>query len=307
MQLQRLASYFTLVSTKRDPDSKTPFSDVLYNNKEFTKALYDALTEDGIFILQTGMAADGKELPASYQETSYERILERNLEAEGFVRMYDYADAHGGFLDVWTFMIAFKSFTSERRWFANQAQVDMELHRRSMPTKSGDTPFLYFDGATMASFQLPSRVTSDFKCKMNVHPGYCRENNGFDPHAEHFHTSSMVDINGSVVSSGAYMGLDQAVNALEFELSTRNVVDKLSRIQSKVQIIGQFMNDFVAPICIEGLAGLMDPSKPELAQFLKTKTSDGLFCENQFHVWNERDLRSRRVVLLHGENSPFVA
>lgn len=300
--------YCSCLPAKSDPDSKTPFSDVLYNNKEFVTALNNALTEDGIFILQTGVAADGKEFPARFHdETSHERILKQNLEAEGFARIYEYEDAHGGFLDIWTFMISFKSLKSERRWFANQAQIDIELHSRVMPTKLGSSPFRYFDGATMVSFQLPSRVASDFKCKMDAHPSYCDGNNGFDADFDHLNSSSMVDLGVSAIRPGSYIGLDQAVNALEVQLTTMNVAEKLSRISSKVQAIGKFINGFVVPMCIEGFAGMMNPSNPELAQLLKTKTSDGLFCENRLHVWNERDLRTRRAVLLHSGDSDLLA
>ncbi len=257
-----------------------------------------------MLILQTGVAADGKEYPAEFhEETSHEITLKHNLELEGFVRIYEYEDIHGGFLDVWTFMIAFKSLTSERRWFANQAQIDLELHRRAMPTKSGEFPFRFFDGATMVSLQLLSRVSADFKCKMDAHPSYCEGKHGFDPDHNHIESSSTIGSDAFGIPPGSYIGLDQAVNAIEFRRSTTRVIQQLSETDSKLQIMEKFISHFVVPMCIEDFAGMMDPFHPEIAPFVKTTSSDGLFCENAFHVWNERDLRTRRAVLLYSQES----
>lgn len=49
-----------------------------------------------------------------------------------------------------------------------------------MPTKSGKGPFLFFDGATMMSYQLPHKTVESVFCRRQPTPKECLETNKLD-------------------------------------------------------------------------------------------------------------------------------
>ena len=56
-------------------------------------------------------------------------------------------------------------------WSRNSAEIDLALHRRLYRTKSGKSPLRYFDGSTMATFQVPPKVIETLFCRTSE----CRE------------------------------------------------------------------------------------------------------------------------------------
>ena len=63
---------------------------------------------------------------------------------------------------------------------------------RTLRTKSGNSPLRYFDGATMISYQAPSRTIEDVFCKRQPTPFGCGDDEfNFDPELPNVPTSSM--------------------------------------------------------------------------------------------------------------------
>ena len=77
-------------------------------------------------------------------------------------------------------MIGFKSYNTGKRWYANAAQVDLRVKKRSVQTKSGTSPFHYFDGPTMVSYQVPHRAVEAVFCRRQPTPKECRGTYQFD-------------------------------------------------------------------------------------------------------------------------------
>ena len=73
----------------------------------------------------------------------------------------------------WTFVVAFKSYSARKRWFGNAAQFDLEIKKRGVRTKSGVSPFRYFDGPTMVSYQVPPRAMETVYCRKEPTPEEC--------------------------------------------------------------------------------------------------------------------------------------
>jgi hypothetical protein len=61
--------------------------------------------------------------------------------------------AHSGFEDPWSYLIVCRSFACKDHLYANEASVEVEIHKRIKRTKSGSPALKYFDGATMGNIQ----------------------------------------------------------------------------------------------------------------------------------------------------------
>ncbi len=91
-----------------------------------------------------------------------------------------YNQVRRGFRDPWTFMVACKSHTCRRNWYSNQASVDARIHYNLRRTKSGVSSLIYFDGATMSGYQMPSKKWETMFCKHYPNTKSCKFANGFD-------------------------------------------------------------------------------------------------------------------------------
>ena len=84
-----------------------------------------------------------------------------------------YEEGHSGFLAPWSTMVAFKDADTRRRWYRHEAEIELALNRRILPTRNGDSSLRYFDGATMRSYQLPSRAFETIYCRSSDAPLEC--------------------------------------------------------------------------------------------------------------------------------------
>ena len=87
-----------------------------------------------------------------------------------------YEESHCEFGAPWTTLVAFKDVETRNRWYRSPAAVELDLSRRILPTKDGKTSPRYFDGATMKSYQIPSRAFEDNYCRQLDKPEECDEN-----------------------------------------------------------------------------------------------------------------------------------
>jgi hypothetical protein len=164
-----------------DPSSVVEFSDVLHDNDVLVRSLTNALRSDGILVAQVGENELPMNAGAQFTKRKAEFAFSQSLEQQGFKKMQDYSDFHGGFMGIRKYKIAMKSITSFTRWHYSQAMIDLELHDRLLNTTDGRHPLRYMDGATMIGFQYPSRVTEDVFCRGLPLPEFCEDGHGFDP------------------------------------------------------------------------------------------------------------------------------
>lgn len=111
-------------------------------------------------------------------------------------------------------MIGFKSYNTRTRWYANAAAVDLEVQKRSVPTKSGASPFRYFDGSTMVAYQLPHRTVADVFCRRQPTPEECLGMYQLDPANPNVPETSF-EVKKSEVGDGAGRGLFSKVDIPE--------------------------------------------------------------------------------------------
>jgi hypothetical protein len=183
------SSYFALYS---DPSSVVEFSDVLYDNDVLIRSLWNALGEDGILVAQVGESELTRQAGAQYTNRKAEFVFTEKLKRQGFSKIEDYSDFHGGFMGIWKYKIAMKSLSSFCMWHYNQAQLALEIQSRTMEMVGGlESPFRYFDSATMVEYQYPSRAIEDVFCRSVPLPPMCEKGHGFDMEHPNAHISTL--------------------------------------------------------------------------------------------------------------------
>lgn len=91
-----------------------------------------------------------------------------------FFPTYLFAQPHAGFgEEQWSFYAAFKNNSTQKRWFLNEAHLNLEIHQRSVRTLNGDSPFYYFDGPTMSTYRYPTKAADVNFCRILPSPAEC--------------------------------------------------------------------------------------------------------------------------------------
>lgn len=118
----------------------------------------------------------------------------------------------------------------------------MEMLKRGVMTKSGDSPFRYFDGSTMVSYQVPHRSMETVFCRRNPMPKECEKGMyDYDPAIPNVPASSF-EVRKSAVSSDtgwgiftnvdipnhAYLSAETNVQSVSFMPSTVSLIDDIS-------------------------------------------------------------------------------
>ena len=96
------------------------------------------------------------------------------------LRTLSFAQSHCGFSYPWEYIIAFKKFHTKAYWYTNEAEINIQMRRRSMQAVDGSTPFHYFDGASMMSYLYPSKTSEIVYCRQIPRPKGCESGHGFE-------------------------------------------------------------------------------------------------------------------------------
>jgi len=164
-----------------DPQDDIPFAEVLYNNDVFTQALYQALSDNGVIVMQLGVTPDLEDITDIYTKSKNRAKLTYGLESVGFESMHAYEESHCTFSDPWSFLVACKDFSCRERWYSNSASVDLDIHKRILPTRSGSPTLKYFDGSTKSIYRIPTKPFEVNYCRQESSPSECASLQGYDP------------------------------------------------------------------------------------------------------------------------------
>eukprot|EP00557_Chaetoceros_sp_GSL56_P001364 CAMPEP_0176496106 /NCGR_PEP_ID=MMETSP0200_2-20121128/11021_1 /TAXON_ID=947934 /ORGANISM="Chaetoceros sp., Strain GSL56" /LENGTH=768 /DNA_ID=CAMNT_0017894045 /DNA_START=676 /DNA_END=2978 /DNA_ORIENTATION=- len=156
-----------------DPEDDIPFAAALYNNHDFTQTLFNALTDDGVLILQLGEAPDHDSPASQFTKAARRENLIDILVDIGFETIHMYEDGHCGFDGSWTYLLAVKDSSNDYRWYMTQPEMEVEIHSRIRRTKSGSSALKYFDGSIMQTYQVPHKVFEVVFCRTEPKPLSC--------------------------------------------------------------------------------------------------------------------------------------
>jgi SET domain len=199
----------------------------LSGDEVFVRSLSNALGEEGILVSQFGEDVKFNSAGANFSPRVTEHNFIEKLKDHAFTKIEDYAESHGGFLAVWKYKIAFKCIEcSYYLWHSNQATIDLEIRKRTLPVVDGSKENLlrFFDGATMIGYQYPSRVVENVFCRDFPTPEYCDKMHGYDPDINNLYLSSL-EIKASLIPNagrgvvtkidvpkGSYVVLDETTS-----------------------------------------------------------------------------------------------
>jgi len=226
-----------------DPQDDIPFAEALYNNDAFTQSLYNALTDDGIVVMQLGVTPDLEDTADQYSKSKNRAKLTNGLSIIGFDSLHAYEESHCGFSDPWSFLVACKTFGCRERWYTNSAAIDLDIRRRILPTFSGLPALKYFDGSTMSVYHIPSKPSEVIYCRQDSPPKECATLQGYDPSIPNIPessfevkqitrgSSSRVGLFSKVdISRGSMIVQEKSSNSVHFFPTTTNLIYRTAEL-----------------------------------------------------------------------------
>jgi len=159
-------------------------SDMLYSDINFLNSLVNALSDDGVLVIQVGTAAtidDPRPEFGIYKNR--ERLFRAFEENPDVATMLVYEEAHCGFLEPHSFLVVCRSDSCRSRWYARSDQVDYQIYERIVRTHSKERALTFFDGTTQRSYQWPKKGWETVYCRRDPEPWECQYRT-MDPKAE---------------------------------------------------------------------------------------------------------------------------
>jgi spermidine synthase len=172
-----------------DPQRMVEIVGNLYKDNQFIYSLFNGLSNDGVFVVQMGETDESDEQALELGLDKQVAELINTLESL-FQSMHIYDEGHSNFDAPWAYMVSLKNSNSRELWYRTPAEVEIELHKRLHETKSGNPPLFFFDGATMSTYQSPSKAHESRFCKREDKPWGCEaysDTSGQNISAKAFH------------------------------------------------------------------------------------------------------------------------
>lgn len=219
---------FTFASYYSDPNTDQEYTRLIFDNPDFVGALYNSLGELGVVAVQIGDAESLGSAPDTFLDYGQVNKFIENLEDADFGSVVEYEEMHGRLQTPWRYLVGMKKIESRARWMQTEAEVNLQLRKRIHQTVDGDLPLRHFDGASMMSYALPSKVAEIRFCKSHTCEAEGRpvEQGGYDPYTKNHPVSSFeVGKSSSVgggrgvfskvdIANGDYLGLEEAVHGM---------------------------------------------------------------------------------------------
>jgi hypothetical protein len=202
----------------------------LSDTADLAEFFSNALADEGVLVIPAVEAARLEDTP---HLTGMSDLRERLKDDT----VMQYGEIHCNMKAPQKIFVAMKSYMNRARWFSNEAEVNLAIQERAVRTKSGQNPILYFDGATMLSYQVPSRVVEEVWCRGNH---VCERKHGFDPDIPNYPVTSF-EVKISTVSGGgrgvfakelipegSFMGLEENVYNMFVPISTYKLLGEIA-------------------------------------------------------------------------------
>lgn len=216
-----------------DPNDAPEIAEMLYQSDNFIGSLYKALTEDGILTVQVGETPWYASASDEVSVFANRAIIIRKLQEVGFKSIHIYEESHSEFYSPWSTLMAFKDYKSRANWYRSAAEIEIELRKRILPTKSGARPLKHYDAATQFVYQRPSKAYETNDCRSWNGSNKCRKYGGFDPRYSNVALSDVkVGENGDIIAQRdiakqSWLGLEEQVKSLIARPSTWSIMNSM--------------------------------------------------------------------------------
>jgi hypothetical protein len=186
--------------------SNTYSPSAVVHSGSFVAACFNSLEPSGILV---------KQVKAIGHHVMFHTI--QYLERAGYPTIVDYIVHDGGTSRLLTrhsssrFVVAMKNSDSRARWLRNEAEIKLDIARRSHHIPSRESVF-QFDGATMTQYQFTSRVVEEAWCAAVVgqpsddesanNKKWCADGHGYNPDTVTNIPASSLAVRPSRVANG---------------------------------------------------------------------------------------------------------
>ena len=208
-------------------------------------------------MVQVGQSPSLNGPPESFGRFASRGHMVDLLSKVGFKHIQVYGQGHSGYTSNWNNMMATKSSKARANWYRNEAEVNVEVVRRTIKTKSGSPIFQYFDGATMQLFQLPSKRFETIFCKAEPRPESCDDLRGYDPlipNADISHFEVKVSGAGENagrglfatrdIPQGAYFSIEAASRSVDFPPNTVRLITEMEALSDELTPVECYMHGY---------------------------------------------------------------
>jgi len=180
------------------------FSDSLYQNEILFSLLFQALSNDGIIIMNLGKSSlTGMPSKNLNKATSL-------LEKIGMESFHPYENFHQGLTELWSYLVGCKNKECRDNWQSNSALIEVAIHEGLNVLNSGKPPLRYLDGSIMKRFQVPHKVFEREYCRRDPIPKYCKLLSSYKNHGNV--ACSSFDVRGSTIGKNAGRGVFSTKN-----------------------------------------------------------------------------------------------
>jgi len=194
-------------------------SESLYTDELFFTLLFQALSTNGIIIMKLE-----KSQVAGMHSENLDRVTSF-LEEIGIESFHPYEN---GLSDPWSYLVACKTKECRYNWQSNSAFIEVAIHDRVNTLNSGDSPFSFFDGSTMKSFQVPHKSFEKDYCRRDPVPVDCQVLSSYTNYINV--PSSSFDVRQSTLGKNAGRGVFSAKNITKGSLIALEMVPNTIRI-----------------------------------------------------------------------------
>eukprot|EP00539_Tryblionella_compressa_P016361 CAMPEP_0178849840 /NCGR_PEP_ID=MMETSP0746-20121128/20175_1 /TAXON_ID=913974 /ORGANISM="Nitzschia punctata, Strain CCMP561" /LENGTH=749 /DNA_ID=CAMNT_0020515109 /DNA_START=81 /DNA_END=2330 /DNA_ORIENTATION=+ len=255
-----------------DPQGLQDIVEALYTDDEFYQALFNGLSSDGILISQVGEGSWSDDPFYALGEDRHYGSFLKGLKSLGFYKITNYIEGGCGFFSPWGFVVASKQQnTLEDLWFQNEALINLKIRQRLVPTKQGDSPLFFFDGATMQTYQYPTRIDELLHCRNPVMPKNCRLGHGYDPSVGNVPLSEVLksvqrdDENFCLhlnTPADSYVGLEALVHSVFMEPATIQVLAKSNKQSGAIDVWSEAAFSYQDSFGVHARLGRFVPTSP---------------------------------------------
>ena len=217
-----------------DPNDVPEIAEDLYQSADFIGSLYQSLTDDGILTVQLGETPWYTSAPDEVSIFANRAIIIQKLQEVGFKSIHIYEESHSELFSPWSTLLAFKDYDTRSNWYRGVAEIDLELQKRILPTKSGARPLKSYDGATHYEYQMPSKPYETVDCRSWDGSNKCGGYGGFSAGKSNV---PMADVElggkGGVVARRSigmqsWIGLDEQVKSVIARPSTWAIISSMN-------------------------------------------------------------------------------
>ncbi|KAL3817182.1 hypothetical protein ACHAXA_007725 [Cyclostephanos tholiformis] len=141
-----------------DPDKFIAIVGSLYKDDVFINALYNGLSDGGVFVAHLGDTDKLNDTAAGVGPGKDKKNM-----------------GHSHLGSPWAYLVCFKDYKSRARWYKAVPELAIEIHQRLNERKSGRSTLVYFDAPTMMGYQLPSKAQETAQCRREDKQEECYE------------------------------------------------------------------------------------------------------------------------------------